>query len=438
MQLVALAARGATFSLFNQIRKRRLVSSMKINKYFPFALVYFFINSVALPFGLTYTALLAPLFYAWLLLKRKKEVVLPFVVMLSPFILIQLLYAEIERMTYFYSLVNLVFVYVFGQAVYTFLTLCADPEKIFRRLLIINFIFCLAAIILYFTPWYRMVWMEQNLTEGVQNFKRLKLFTYEASYYAILMVPLFTFYMLQYLFRQNILKGWLLLLMIFLPYVLSFSFGVMAALVSSGLLTYLLYFRSLTRKKRILNSVIFIAAFSLLAICVVSFFLRDSFFLVRITNILSGEDTSGKGRTSDAFFLAGELLEKRNQFWGVGLGQIKIMGTAVVRNYYMYNGEFVPTIPNATAETLAIFGWIGLTLRLFLELFFFFHTKTWRNYYRLWLFLFIFVYQFTGSFITNVAEYVIWILAFTNVFPQFDVKRRKKFKVTQLQPLQAG
>jgi hypothetical protein len=37
------------------------------------------------------------------------------------------------------------------------------------------------------------------------------------------------------------------------------------------------------------------------------------------------------------------------------------------------------------------------------------------------LFIFIFVYQFTGSFITNLAEYVIWILAFTNAFPQFDV-----------------
>jgi len=32
---------------------------MKINKYFPFAFVYFFVNSLALPFGLTYTAILS-------------------------------------------------------------------------------------------------------------------------------------------------------------------------------------------------------------------------------------------------------------------------------------------------------------------------------------------------------------------------------------------
>jgi len=48
---------------------------MKVNKYFPFAFVYFFVNSVALPFGVTYMALLAPFFYLWILLKRKKEVV---------------------------------------------------------------------------------------------------------------------------------------------------------------------------------------------------------------------------------------------------------------------------------------------------------------------------------------------------------------------------
>jgi len=63
-------------------------------------------------------------------------------------------------------------------------------------------------------------------------------------------------------------------------------------------------------------------------------------------------------------------------------------------------------------------------LRLIIEIALFFHTKVWRNYYRLLLFFFVFIYQFTGSFITNVAEYVIWILAFTNIFHQFDVKRQ--------------
>ncbi len=183
---------------------------MKVNKYFPFAFVYFFVNSVALPFGVTYTALLAPFFYFWILLRRKKEIVFPFVLILTPFIIMQVLYVDVVRKVYFYSLLNVIFVYIFCQAVYTFLNVCLDVEKIFRRLLIINFILCLVSIILYFTPWNDIVWIQQELTEGVNDFRRLKLFTYEASYYATLFVPLFCFYSLQYLFRRNELKGWLL------------------------------------------------------------------------------------------------------------------------------------------------------------------------------------------------------------------------------------
>src|SRR5207249_9346383 len=176
---------------------------MKLNKYFPFAFVYFFINSIGLPFGLTYTAILAPLFYIWIISKRKKEILFPFVVILAPFILVHVLYVDVIRKVYFYPLLNMVLVYIVCQAVYTFLKVCNDIEKIFRRLLIINFILCLVAIILYFTPWYQIMWIEQDLTKGIKNFRRMKMFTYEASYYATLFVPIFCFYMLQYLLRLN-------------------------------------------------------------------------------------------------------------------------------------------------------------------------------------------------------------------------------------------
>src|SRR6266446_10273384 len=112
---------------------------MKVNKYFPFAFLYFFVNSLALPFGITYTAMLAPFFYVWVLLRRKKEIVLPFIVILAPFILVQVLYIDLVRKVYFYSLINVVLVYIFCQAVYTFLKTCCNIEKIFRWLLIINF-----------------------------------------------------------------------------------------------------------------------------------------------------------------------------------------------------------------------------------------------------------------------------------------------------------
>ena len=217
--------------------------------------------------------------------------------------------------------------------------------------------------------------------------------------------------------------------MIFLPFALSFSFGVMAALLLSGVLTFIFYLRPLVRKRRVFNGLIFFSVFSVVLVSIVYFFFRNSFVVLRLVNIFSGRDSSGKGRTSDAFFLANKLLEKKDEYWGVGFGQIKIIGSDVIRHYYMYGENFVATIPNAVAETYTILGWTGVTLRMLVEIFLFFQTRVWTNYYRLWLFLFIFIFQFAGSFITNVAEYVIWILAFTNVFGQFDVK--EKIIVTQ-------
>ena len=105
---------------------------MTINKYLPFAFVYFFLNTAALPFGLTYTALLAPLFYVWILFVRKREVLLPFIVLLLPYIIVHLTIVDADTDIYAVSLLNAVLVYIFCQAVYTFLIVCKDVEKIFE------------------------------------------------------------------------------------------------------------------------------------------------------------------------------------------------------------------------------------------------------------------------------------------------------------------
>lgn len=153
-------------------------------------------------------------------------------------------------------------------------------------------------------------------------------------------------------------------------------------------------------------------------------FFPDNILFVRIANVVTGKDPSGKGRTLDAFWLASQLLEQKSYWWGIGPGQIKILGLDLIRNFYGYSqGHVRVAIPNAAAETLAIFGWVGFLVRIGIEWFFFFYTRVWTNYYRLLLFLFIFIYQFTGSFITNVAEYVIWIMAFTPGFlPSFSTR----------------
>ncbi len=398
---------------------------MHINKYLPFACCYFFFNSLALPFGLTYTALLSPLLYWWVITTRKKEVLLPFFVGLCPFLIVHVING-VDTGSYIISIVNYLLVYIFCQAFYTFLISVKDAEVIFRRILIFNTIACLLAIPVYFSSFKPVLWMVHNISDGLENFSRLKLFTYEASYYAMLFVPLFFFYFMQLVLHQNKINSWLLLGMLMLPLLLSFSIGVIACIFVSLSVVYLLYIKRLSKKKRVLNLLLIFGTSSVALLFLLWFFMPQNALYMRLQNILSGNDTSGNGRTSEAFMLAVKMIRLKSDAWGIGAGQVKILGADIVRSYYLYSLDYnTIAIPNAAAETLAIFGWLGLLIRISIEIFFFMFTKVWTNYFRLLLFLFIFIYQFTGSFITNLAEYVIWILAFTNVFGQFDVRTGK-------------
>jgi hypothetical protein len=401
---------------------------MRINKYLPFALIFFFFNSLALPRGLTYTALLSPLFYWWIFKTRKRDIMLPFLVCCAPFIIIHIILG-VDFKAYFVSLLNLAAVYIFCQAFYTFLKVCVDKERVFWNLLVINFIFCLIAVVLYFTPYYELVWIQQFLTKGVEDFRRLKLFTYEASYYATLFTPLFFFYFLQVMLNQNKVSAWLLLPLLFIPFLLSFSLGVLGSVAFAIIVSYIFYFRKLTRRKRVFKGIFLVGMLFFLGLGILFMFFPHNALFTRVDNVFTGQDLSGKGRTSDAFIIANRLLDEKSVAWGVGLGQVKILGADIIRSYYQYSLDYnIISIPNAAAETLAIFGWVGFLLRIFAELFLFAYTRVWTNYFRLMLFIFIFIYQFTGSFITNLAEYVIWVLAFTNAFPRFDVRydMRKK------------
>src|SRR5688572_27705903 len=349
---------------------------MKLNRFLPVAFIYFFFNSALLPHGLTYTTILAPFFYAWIIYWRKKDVLLPLILLLAPFILAHFL-KGVDTRSYFISLLNFIAVYIFCQAVYTFLTVCKEPERLFPVILITNFVLCIIAIPFYFTSYYEIFWMEQDISAGIADVRRLKMFTYEPSYYALIYTPVFFYFLLQYFFRQNTINGTWLLVMIFLPYMLSFSIGVIAALLLSLLFTWLLYFRRLTSKRRVLNAVITSGTVFISFMVVLVLFFRNNTFFRRMQNIVEGQDTSGKGRTVDAFVIADKILRSAGEFWGAGLGQVKIIGMEIIRDYYLYYKDFTAAVPNAAAETLAVFGWIGFTLRIGIEVFLFFYTRVW-------------------------------------------------------------
>jgi len=395
-----------------------------MNKFLLIALFFFFLNAAGLPQGLTYMALLTPLLYVWIVCHRQREILWPFLLLLFPFIVLHLAVNDASFKPYFVSLANLVAIYVFCQAFILFLSRARNLETIFYRLLQINFILCLIALPFYFSSSFSIFWIEQELTKGVNGFRRLRMFTYEASYYATLFVPLFTFFFLHYFLPGGGRRSPVLLPMVTLPLLLSFSLGVMSALLLALVLLFLFHFRRLVLQPRVQVGMLFstLVLFPVLLLLAASFPGNALFF--RLENVFSGQDTSGNGRTFEAFTLSMRMLQLKSRLWGIGLGQIKPLGTEIIRDYYLYPMDHtIFAIPNAAAETLTVFGFAGLFLRLSVQLFLFFYTRVWTSYYRLTLFFFVFIYQFTGSFITNHAEYVIWILAFTEVFPRFSIAK---------------
>jgi hypothetical protein len=202
---------------------------------------------------------------------------------------------------------------------------------------------------------------------------------------------------------------------------LSLSFGVLAGILISIILVYCFNLNELGRKINLnylaTGLLIIIVGF----VCLYIFNPQNVLF-ERIRNITSGKDTSANGRTYESFILAWNIAKMKSVYWGIGLGQLKLIGRDYIIQYYLYT-DIPPVIriPNAVAETLNIYGIAGIVFRFAIIIYFFIRTKVWSNYYRLLLFIFIFIYQFTGSFVFNVVEYVIWVLAFSpGLFPIFD------------------
>lgn len=400
---------------------------IKVNKYRLLSYLYFFFNSVGLAGGLLYTNLLTPFLYVWLVLKKKEPVLVPVLFVLIPFDIIHVING-VEWKSFFLSNVLFISTYVFVACFSYFIQYYKHLDDIFKRLLIANFAFTLVACIFYFTPYKAHFWYINKFTQSVEGFHRLALLTFEASYYSLLFAPIAIYYLLKVFFGLNKAPSYLILILTMLPLLLSLSMGVLGAMAISFMVLYIINWRKVFYKKNYF-SVLFICITALffLSIIILLFFPNNP-VIVRINNIVSGIDTSTKGRTSDSFMMAWMTANERSVWFGSGLGQVKVLAYDIVKKYFSYWGELeVVRIPNAVAETLAIFGIFGLLFRFGLIFILFIKTKVLSNYYRMALFVFVFVYQFTGSYITNIVEYVIWTIAFSNAFKQFDINETNRY-----------
>ena len=403
---------------------------LKLSKYSLLTWIYFFFNSVLLPKGLLYTHIISPVFFYRAWKSGGRTWLLPFAAVLGLYDLAHL-WIGVDLRSFLVSNVLFVLTYFCVVGFYHLINHYASLGRLIKEVLLINGILVLIAIPFFFMPrvYQEWFWYFNKLTKGVADFPRLALFTYEASYYSLLLVPVLYYYVCKFFFGRFEVGKWGALLLAVLPVLLSFSFGVIGATGLTALLMCLIFSRQLFRSRR--SFAIFVSSLLVVLGLLVALFLiaPDNFVAVRLKNIANGSDTSTRGRTVESFAAAWRIAGEKSIWLGAGLGQIKIVIVDIAHKYYNYWGALGRyDIPNAMGETLAIFGVTGVLLRLLVQVFLFFRTRVYDNYYRLALFIFIFIYQFTGSFITNVVEYLVWVLAFSPVFPQFNVAGADKPK----------
>lgn len=387
------------------------------------AYLYFFFNNAGLPSGLLYTNILSPFFYIWLVYKKKQPILWPILFFLIPFDFIHVMLG-VEWKSFLVSNALFLSTYIFSYSFHYFIQNYADIGSLFRKILLANFSFTIIACLVYFTPYKETLWYLNKFTESVEGFYRLSLLTFEASYYSFIFAPIAIYYLLKILLRMNKTSSMGLLVLVCVPLLLSLSLGVLGALIISFFLLYLFHFKKIFYKKGffswlVLGLFVFVNVFIVLIV-----FFPDNVLFIRLMNIYNGIDTSTRGRTTESFGIAWKVASEKSIWFGSGLGQVKILAYDVVKKYYNYWGSLeVVRIPNSIAETLAIFGVFGLILRFGLIFYLFFKTKVFNNYYRTILFTFVFIYQFTGSYITSHVEYVIWILVFSSAFKNFDITK---------------
>jgi hypothetical protein len=399
-------------------------SSLSFNKYLPAAILYFFLNGVLLPLGVLYTTLLTPVFLFWLWHYPSFQVLKYFFYFTIPLFVIHYLNGIINYSFYFKSYLGFFCVYVFCMAFYQYLQNCHSLRYIFKKILILNAFMVVLSLVFLYIPYLRTIfWYNNDMSLGSTiTLYRLKMLTYEPSYYCTLFAPIVIYYMLKAV-RKELPRPWLYFCLVLIPLFLSLSFGVILSIALAMVSVLVWDARNTIFSKK---NITYILGGALLVAAVLggmAIFHPDNVLFRRMANVFNGRDLSFNGRTLDSFKIAMLVLENRSHFFGVGFGQVKILAFPIFEDYYHTNRFTMQNIgiPNAIGDLFATLGLVSVILKLYLEFFFFFRTKVSSNYYRLIIFLFIFIYQFTGSFIINIAEYAAWMLAFCpTLFPEFN------------------
>ena len=182
-------------------------SNIVINRYIPFACIYFFCNSLFLPEGLLYTTFLTPLFFYQLIKDKKTNYFIAFIAIITLFFLVHFVQG-VNEIFYVRSYILFMAVAVFCIWFIGFCTKVQSLEKIFTYILYINALLIPVALLaLKFDLVKEYFWYLAPITSGVPIIPRLKMFTYEASYYSLLLIPIAFYAIWNFLlFRKHLIN----------------------------------------------------------------------------------------------------------------------------------------------------------------------------------------------------------------------------------------
>ena len=383
---------------------------LRMHRYLPLAVCYFFFNHAGLPTGLFYTTIFSPFLFIWLYFQQQRWLTIKYLLVLSPFMVAHAILGIHDPVAYLRTLLHWWTAYIAVYAICWSLRKCASVGQLFDQLIVLNFCFALLALIIRPTPLCQLLWMDTLPIRGGPSVLRLNLFTHEPSAYAELMFPLLIYAVLR-LLRNSTRRNLAYLGMIVLPVLLSQSFGGLS-IGMAGIGVALLYgHRQLLRRtsSRILLLVLFMAIAALL--------FTPNTISQRVFQVINGDDGSAQGRTTFAFIAAYAVASSKSIWWGVGLGQMKLMDISYLR-FGLTSG-----VPEAVAAIFAEFGLVAIFLILAVQGYLFFKTKVYRNTFRLAMFVVAFLQQVTGSYGTDVQEYVMWFLAFSTIFQEFNLSQ---------------
>jgi hypothetical protein len=358
---------------------------------------------------------MSPLFYLWLYFEGKRWVTLKFVVCLSPFLIGQARNGLDSFYFYGRSVLLLWTVYVTTYAFAWALLKTKNVFRLFDELIVLNFCAAIVALLVLFTPAKDLLWNSDfSNFQGTGGWApRLNLLTTEPSVYGQLMAPLLIFSVLR-LFNKPGKRNTTYAFLIAVPLILSQSFGALS-ICAAGLLVMLIF-----KSRRFLQRRSSLLIMALGLVFVVGIVVVPNPISQRIQEILAGQDSSTQVRTVAGYLEAFKIAETKSLWWGVGPGLAKLYDTpAVLRGL----GFTTVQMPNAIADVLASMGLIGVIAKLILEIFFFLRTRAWESGFRLAMFTITFIYQFAGSNMMNVQEYLMWCMAFTSIVPGLDFRR---------------